>query len=207
MVSTPLPLPSRSPLLYNNYRVGAGRHVVAYPIREGKFFNIVLTQPAIHTADSKYVVRVDPAEVCELYKGWDPRLVAILQHLPAETLEWRLCDLEPMESWVFPGGKIVLMGDAAHPMLPSAAQGAGTGIEDGAAFGELLARARGKEDIPRVLKTFQKLRQPRLMAIITGARADARRWHDKKAAGSGTTSEWSWDYDVKTEARKIQLEA
>ncbi|RDL31819.1 Uncharacterized protein BP5553_09221 [Venustampulla echinocandica] len=187
--------------------VGAGCHVVGYPVREGKFYNIVLTQPAIHTADSKYVVSVDPSEVLELYKSWDPRLVSILQHLPADTLEWRLCDLEPMESCIFQGSKIVLIGDAGHAMLPSAAQGAGASIEDGAALGELLARARGKEDIPRVLRTYQKLRQPRLAAIVRGARADAKRWHDKKSTGSGTTSEWSWDYDVMTEAREIELEA
>ena len=78
------------------------------------------------------------------------------------------------------------------------------GLEDGAAFAELLARAQSKEDIPRILRTYQNLRLPRCTDIVSGARADAKRWHDKKA-GAGVTSDWSWDYDVKTAAREIDI--
>ena len=189
-------------------RIGEGCHVVGYPIREGKFFNIVLTQKAIHTVGTAYVVGVSSAEVRNLYKDWDPNLRKILEFLPDPVLEWRLCDMEPMDSWIFPGGKICLLGDACHTMLPSAAQGAGMSIEDGAAIAELLARATDESDIHRILKTYQKMRLPRCADIISNARSDAKKLQGRDSkAKAGASSLWSWDYDVIKVASSITLEA
>lgn len=174
-------------------------------MRNGTYYNIILTQPAVRAVGDKYVVQVDPSEVIELYKHWDPRLVTILQHLPKDgTLEWRLCDFDPLESWIFAGGRIALLGDAAHAMLPTSAQGAGMGVEDGAAVAELLARAPTPDDVPRVLKTWEKLRKPRCSTIMLGARGDAGRWHEKDAK-AGVTTMVHWDYDIREVARNVDL--
>jgi salicylate hydroxylase len=160
----------------------------------------------VHTKGPTFVVEADPSEVIDHYKHWDPKLVAILKNLPKENvLEWKLCDLEPMESWIFPGGKIVLLGDASHAMLPSAGQGAGMGIEDGAAIAELLARASDRAQIPAVLKTFESLRLPRCTYIVDSGRQNAKKWHAKDAKG-GTVPDETWDYDVKGAAKSLQLE-
>jgi len=186
-------------------RIGKGCHILGYPIRQGEFYNLVSTQPAKHTKGPKYVVPIDPSEFVDQYKDWDPKLVAILNRLPKENvLEWKLCDLEPMDSWVFPGGKIVLLGDASHAMLPSAAQGAGMGIEDGVAIAELLARATNREQIPAILKTFENLRLPRCTYIVDSGRQNAKKWHEKDAKG-GTVTDEMWEYDVKGAAREISL--
>ena len=186
--------------------MGEGCHILGYPIRQGEFFNLVSTQPAVHTKGSKFVVQVSPSEVVDHYKNWDPKLVAILKNLPEENvLEWKLCDLEPMESWIFPGGKIILLGDASHAMLPSAAQGAGMGIEDGAAIAELLARASDRVQIPAILKTFESLRLPRCTDIVDSGRQNAKKWHGKDAKGGTVTNEM-WNYDVKGAAKSMQLE-
>jgi salicylate hydroxylase len=133
-------------------------------------------------------------------------LEKILRKLPTENvLEWKLCDLAPMDSWIFPGGKIALLGDASHAMLPSAAQGAGMGIEDGAAIAELLARADDKSQIPAIMKSFQKLRLPRCAYIVESGRQNAKKWHEKDAKG-GTVTDEMWNYDVKGEARSIPIE-
>jgi salicylate hydroxylase len=152
------------------------------------------------------VVKVTPTEFHDRFEHWDPMLEKILRKLPTDNvLEWKLCDLEPMQSWIFPGGKIALMGDASHAMLPSAAQGAGMGIEDGAAVAELLARAENKSQIPSILKTWQNLRLPRCTYIVDSGRQNAKKWHEKDAKG-GTVTDAMWDYDVKREANSIQIE-
>lgn len=192
--------------MLSEYRVGEGCHILGYPIRQGEFFNLVSTQPAVHTKGSEFVVRVSPSEVVDHYKNWDPKLVAILKNLPKENvLEWKLCDLEPMESWIFPGGKIILLGDASHAMLPSAAQGAGMGIEDGAAIAELLARASDRVQIPAILKTFESLRLPRCTYIVDSGRQNAKKWHEEDAKG-GTVTDEMWKYDVKGAAESMPLE-
>ncbi|CZR65127.1 uncharacterized protein PAC_15027 [Phialocephala subalpina] len=136
--------------------VGEGCHVLLYPIRQGEYLNVVATQPANHTKGPKYVVSTDPKKFLDRYKNWDSTLVGVLERLPKDNLlEWKLCDLEPMETWLFPGRKIALLGDASHAMLPSAAQGASMGIEDCSAIAELLARAEHRDQIPQVLKAFR----------------------------------------------------
>ncbi|KAL6405645.1 hypothetical protein AUP68_11025 [Ilyonectria robusta] len=187
--------------------VGQGRHVLGYPIRGGQDYNVVYTQPLKRSLGSKYVTKVDPAEVLEEYKDWDPRVVAFTKHLPKDgVLEWRLCDLNPLEDWVFPGDMIVLIGDASHAMIPSAAQGAAMGIEDGAAIAELHARADTEADVPRILRTFQNLRKPRCINVVENGTRDARSWHDKKDPTYKPTSNWVWVYDVKKASRDIPLE-
>lgn len=89
------------------------------------------------------------------FEGWDPRLIKLLKHLPEKCLEWKLCDLEPMDNWTLPGGKIVLLGDAAHAVLPSASQGAAMAIEDGGAFAEVLSRIESKSQIIAAVNAYQ----------------------------------------------------
>ncbi|KAK5321988.1 hypothetical protein LTR43_007331 [Exophiala xenobiotica] len=186
--------------------IGEGNHVLVYPVRQGQWLNIVLNQPAIHTRGSNFVVQVDPAEIAEVYKGWNPTLTKVIQSLPKENvLEWKLCDLEPLESWVFPGGKIALLGDAAHAMLPSAAQGAGMGIEDGACIAEILARLTDRSQIPAALMAYQDLRRPRCTYVVDSGRQNAKKWHEDNAKG-GTVTDAIWDYDIKAESRRVPIE-
>lgn len=167
---------------------------------------MVATQPANHTKGLKYVVPINPQEFLDRYKHWDSTLVGVLERLPKENLlEWKLCDLEPMKTWLFPGEKIALLGDASHAMLPSAAQGAGMGIEDGGAIAELLARAEHRDQIPQVLKAFEKLRLPRCTYIVDSGRQNAKKWHKENAKG-GTVTDSMWEYDVKAAAQSIPLE-
>ena len=170
--------------------------------------NIVLNQPAIHTKGQNFVVQIDPAEIAEVYSGWHPTLMKIIQALPKENvLEWKLCDLESLDSWVFPGGKIALLGDACHAMLPSAAQGAGMGIEDGVCVAELLARLTDSSQIPVALKAYQSLRLPRCSLVVDSGRQNAKKWHEKDNVKGGTVTDDIWDYDIKGESRKYPLEA
>lgn len=188
-------------------RVGGGKHVLVYPVRQGQYLNIGLNQPAVHVRGSAYVLPAHPTEIAEVYQGWNDRLLQIIRRLPTEpdkVLEWKLCDLEPLDSWIFPGGKIALLGDACHPMLPSAAQGAGMSIEDGSCIAELLARVTDCAQIPEVLEAYQRLRLPRCTMAVDSGRQNSKKWHKSDAKG-GTVADEIWDYDVKSEARKISI--
>lgn len=197
--------------------IGGGCHVVAYTIRQGRDLNIVCTQPSMAVSDPNvYVTPISTAVIRTRYEGWDPRLEAVLAQLDdaSAALEWKLCDLPEMEGWVAPGGRAVLVGDACHPMLPSAGQGACMAIEDGMGIAELLARVQSESDdvaaarrrIPAALHAFQGLRKKRCALVADSARQNAKRWHakDEKPA-AGAISDWVWDYDVEAEAKKCHV--
>lgn len=133
-------------------------------------------------------------------------MLRVISKLPeGSVLEWKLCDIPPMDTWLLPGSKVVLIGDAAHAMLPSAAQGAGMAIEDGAALAEVLARAKSLLEIPQCLKAFEKLRLPRCTEVVDTGRQNAKKWHAKEGVKGGTVTDTMWDYDVKDAARREQI--
>ena len=72
------------------------------------------------------------------FAGWDPRIESLLSQVQA-TFRWALYDREPLPTWT--KGRLTLLGDAAHPMLPHLGQGANQSIEDGMALATILARA------------------------------------------------------------------
>lgn len=188
-------------------RVGAGRHVLCYGIRQGEFLNFVATQPAVHTSGSVYTAKVSTQEVLDSYRGWDPLMLRVISNIPeGSILEWKLCDIAPMDTWLLPGEKVVLIGDAAHAMLPSAAQGAGMGIEDGAALAEILSRARDYSEIPHCLKAFERLRLPRCTQVVDTGRQNAKKWHAKGEVKGGTVTDAMWDYDAKAAARQANFD-
>jgi salicylate hydroxylase len=204
-------------------RVGGGCHVVAYTIRQGRDLNIVCTQPFIAVASpTTYLAPAHPSTIQARYAGWDPRLTHMLSRIADNSaLEWKLCDLPPLATWVFPGGKVVLMGDACHAMLPSAGQGACMAIEDGCAIAELLGRIGPrprleddgpgavqamKDRIPGVLRTFEALRKDRCAMVAQAARDNAKRWHANEGeVKARAPSNWIWDYDVEREARRCDI--
>lgn len=100
--------------------IGHKGHVMAYPIRQGTLYNFVMCYP-----DSVAVGKQnEPASLDELkniYQEWDPILTKIIERVP-ECLKWQNAEIEKIEKWVSESGKVVLMGDAAHAMVPYMAQ-------------------------------------------------------------------------------------
>ncbi|KDQ27022.1 hypothetical protein PLEOSDRAFT_176495 [Pleurotus ostreatus PC15] len=71
----------------------------------------------------------------------------------------------PPDEWVHESGRMVLLGEAAHPLLPCSTQGAGMAIEDAAALGSLMSRLRTWDQLPMLLNAFQDLRRDRCMDV------------------------------------------
>ncbi|WP_285551934.1 FAD-dependent monooxygenase [Actinoplanes regularis] len=114
---------------------GPGCHVVHYPIAGSTLVNLVLTRDT--GADQPVAGRpVEPAEMAANFGHLHPsprRLITLSQDWKA----WALCDRDPSDRWQ--DGRVVLLGDAAHPMLQYAAQGACQALEDAVCLGDALA--------------------------------------------------------------------
>lgn len=97
------------------------------------------------------------------------RVQKLLSFLPDEVEKWRLIDLPTITDWVHPGGKMLMLGDAAHATLPYLAQGAAMAIEDAVVLGEALSHVRSRDQVPALLKFFYETRVRRAHAIQRGS--------------------------------------
>jgi salicylate hydroxylase len=96
--------------------VGPGRHIMAYPIKQHKFYNMVLLHPEGADSEESWTAKGTKQELIDTYKGWDPVLHKLFKLIPDETvLKWKLCTHDFLDTWV--RGNVALLGDACHPML------------------------------------------------------------------------------------------
>lgn len=145
-----------------NFWVGPGTHVVAYTMRNGTMFNIVLLCPD-DLPESVTKSTGDLQEMKKLFDGWDPVLRKFLDQVK-EVAKWKLMWLDTLPEWTSPDGKFIMAGDCCHPMLPYLAQGANSSLEDGAVLGSLLAHvsyATRAEQLPKLATLYQELRKER----------------------------------------------
>lgn len=150
--------------------LGADAHVVHYPLSGGRQFNIVaLVKEDWH--EETWSAPAARADLLARFAGW-PRACRALLEQPESWLKWALCGMEPGMSWI--NDRFALLGDAAHAMLPFAAQGAAMSIEDGAAIARNLARIA---DPVKALKGYQSERQDRAERVLRLARSNDRVYH------------------------------
>ncbi|TDB78120.1 3-hydroxybenzoate 6-monooxygenase [Micromonospora sp. KC723] len=151
---------------------GPAWHVVHYPVAGGQHLNLAATRDDNATA----VVSgrpVDDAHVRGQFAGLSPTPRKLLG-LGADWRTWVLCDRDPVPQWA--DGRVVLLGDAAHPMLQYAAQGACQALEDAVVLGDLLAAP--SHDVPQQLRDFVALRQDRTArAQLVARRMGSRLYH------------------------------
>lgn len=145
-------------------------HLVHYPIAGGTHLNLApSSENGATTAFSS--VPVDDARVREEFAalgGTAQRLVALGRDWKA----WALLDRDPVDVWT--DNRVVLLGDAAHPMLHYVAQGACQALEDAVVLGEALAES---EDLPRAFAGYNAARRRRTAAVQRLSRESIRLWH------------------------------
>ncbi|KAM6529338.1 hypothetical protein FALCPG4_007477 [Fusarium falciforme] len=146
---------------------GPDCHAIYYPLRNNTMANIVLLVPD-NLPDNVAKMPGDLSEMKEIFAKWDPLLQRFLTQVN-KIEKWKLMHLDELERWYNNEATVVFLGDACHPMLPYMAQGAGSAIEDGAALGVLLSKAKSKEQLPDALKAYQSLRVPRSTALQKGS--------------------------------------
>jgi salicylate hydroxylase len=144
---------------------GPGFHIVHYPIRHGTLFNVVAVFRTATFAD-----RLDPAayaaEVRKTYGDAHPVMRRLTDMMDLGR-RWLIADRDPIRHWG--RGRVTLLGDAAHPVIQSYAQGACMAIEDGVVLGELVARHGG--EIAAAFAQYQKARLLRTARLALESRA------------------------------------
>lgn len=129
---------SRATEALNINHLNEGRNLVSYPVRKGDLVNVVALSKADGWAEEGWAVKADKAALVEKYSGFPPYVQELLREIPEEELFcWGLFIREPLSEWR--NGRTVLLGDAAHPMLPYMGQGASSAIEDGVILGRAFA--------------------------------------------------------------------
>jgi salicylate hydroxylase len=145
---------------------GPKKHFLVFPVRHGEMVNYVGFVPADEEMKESWSAPGDPEVLRREFHGWDPRVGQVLGQVD-RTFRWALYDREPLPTWT--KGRLTLLGDAAHPMLPHLGQGANQAIEDGMALATLLAGADAA-GAPARLLAYEKLRRERVAEVQLGAR-------------------------------------
>jgi salicylate hydroxylase len=148
--------------------LGPNRHLVAYPVRGGELINFVAYVPDPEWTLESWSFRSEPGEAASAFDGWTPAVTTMLGNA-GEVGRWALYDREPLRRWST--GRVTLLGDAAHPMLPHAGQGSNQAIEDAAALAAYLSEPGTPVD--ESLRRYERLRKARTRQIQLGSRANA----------------------------------
>ena len=180
---------------------GPKTHLVHYPLRRGEVYNLVVV---FHSSryEEGWDTYGDPEELLERFKGERPEVLEFLAMVNAWKM-WVLCDREPIKGWS--KGRIVLLGDAAHPMLQYLAQGACMATEDAVVLANKLEAAKG--DHASAFDAYEKERYLRtarvqLMARFYGevyhatdVKRDLRNSLLKNATPEGAINGAAWLYE------------
>jgi salicylate hydroxylase len=113
------------------------------------------------------------ADALVAYEGWHPQVRGILEAVD-ETFIWALFDRRPMTRWSV--GRVTLLGDACHAMLPFMAQGAAQAIEDGATLATCLSQTEARS-VPEALRRYEALRLPRASRVQSLSEINKTRFH------------------------------
>ncbi|HEY1475506.1 MAG TPA: FAD-dependent monooxygenase [Pseudolabrys sp.] len=186
--------------------LGKGKHFLTFPVRAGLLINYVGFVPADQEMKESWSAPGDPDVLRSEFAGWEPRIERLLRQVQA-TFRWALYDREPLPGWS--KGRLTLLGDAAHPMLPHLGQGANQSIEDGMALATILARA-DRTTAPAALLAYERLRRERVAAVQRGARENGLRYdsaysdlgvRDAEIKAHAAFRKRLYDHDVVPEAQ------
>lgn len=189
---------------------GPDHHFVHYFVGEGaRYVNWVAIGRGECRVES-WTARGEIADALQEFAGWHPQVGAIISAAES-TNRWALYDRDSLPNWTV--GRITLLGDAAHAMLPYMAQGAVQSIEDAAVLAKCLARVDASHDMTAALLRYEEIRRPRASRCQAGSRANGITYHlpdgedqqrrDSSLSSSATAplpqNAWLYGHDVEAE--------
>lgn len=187
--------------------IGKGTHLMTYFLRGRKIINITTQTDSEEWVEEGWSIPGDPDEMRKSFEGAHPDLQQLLDAV-TECSKWGLFGRKPTMNWGRDG--IQLIGDAAHPMLPNAGQGAAQSFEDAYALARWLDAHR--DDPHRGLEGFRNVRIPRAHAVQRQSLLNSRLVHSgdweerqemfRKRQSSGDTPlglGWIYGYEPESE--------
>jgi salicylate hydroxylase len=155
-------------------RLGKEAHLVQYPLRGGSIINLVATirsASSAGNADREHDETANHANLERAFRGWS-REARLLTQASAQWRAWPIYRRPPISS--FSLGRVALIGDAAHPMVPFLAQGAAQAVEDAGHLGRVLSQT---QNIPAALSMYSRDRVARANRVQREALKVGRIYH------------------------------
>ena len=179
--------------------VGQSKHFLVFPVRAGRLLNYVGFVPSDTSVRESWSAPGDPAALAAHFAGWDPvigEVIAAISGPGGSGFQWGMYDRAPLPRWS--SGRLTLLGDAAHPMLPHLGQGVNQALEDAVALATLLGASTSSAGVPRALAAYQRLRRDRTARVQVGSRRQGAGWD---SSGSQLIDRrWIYEYDAWAEA-------
>ena len=164
-------LPPEAAAPVTRVTMGPGRHIVSYPLRRGALVNLVAVEERATWSEEGWTTPADPDDLRRAFAGWGGTAGALVAGVEACFL-WGLFDHAPLPRWT--AGRLALLGDACHPMLPFLAQGATMALEDAWVLAAELDRAADPLD---GLAAYAAARRPRATRVQRAAARNGRIFH------------------------------
>jgi salicylate hydroxylase len=165
--------------------VGAGGHVVHYPLRRGELMNFVGILERSDWQVESWNVPGTREELANDFRGWHADVHAIIEAIDVP-YKWALMVRAPMTAWT--KGRVTLLGDACHPMLPLLAQGAVMALEDGLILARCLKAYA--HDAATALRRYEAARRERTARAVNGSAENATRFHNPRLKDAAGASEY-----------------
>lgn len=155
----------------NSIWFGPHGHVVTYYVKGGRGVNLVAVLETDTWVEESWNVRSTREELAAAYRGWHPKLQRLFERAE-EVYKWGLFDRDPVTRWST--GRVTLLGDAAHPMLPYLSQGAAISMEDSVVLATMLAECA---ELPAALREYEAARVPRASRVQIVSREQGGKNH------------------------------
>jgi salicylate hydroxylase len=181
--------------------MGPGRIFTRYFVRKRKLLNFVGIARTDAWKEEGWSIPATVDEMLSVYSDFNDHVRAIIASTPVGRLfKWALFDRDPLPQWTT--GRVTLLGDAAHPMLPFLGMGAAMALEDAAVLGRCF---EASATLDEAVKRYEAARKERTTMVLLNSRKQGSIYQsDDPATMRGQTSGelrlGLFDYNVKTVA-------
>ncbi|TPX13501.1 uncharacterized protein E0L32_005972 [Thyridium curvatum] len=161
----------------HNGWMGQDIHFLTAAVKNGKEMSWVCTHKDEADIEESWQFPGNKEDVLKCLEGWDPVVLEVVKATPPDRLfDFKLVYRDPLPTFISPKARIALIGDAAHPFLPTSIQGASQSMEDGVTMAVCLEKA-GKEHITDAVRVYEKIRYERVHKVQATGVSTRDGWH------------------------------